>query len=1148
MDSKVHFFRLSLPKVSKQTLKIMKLTAIILFAACLQVSASGYSQITLSETNTPLQKVFQKIQEQSGYDFVSTYETLKEAGNVTINVRNVSLRKALEECLKGLPLSYVIIDKTIVIQQRTYLNTNSTINTAALAPPPIDLHGRVVNGKGEPLENVSVVIAGTKIGTTTNSDGRFTLTAPDNRNIVLEISSVGFQATTVKVGKQTEVNVTLENEVSGMNEVVVIGYGTAQKKDLTGAVGSISEKNIEKSSVTRPDEALRGKVAGVQVHTNSHSPGGGITVQIRGTASISAGGSPLYVIDGVPISTELATGRSNDAGSFGAPPNPLNSIDPSDIASIQILKDASASAIYGSRAANGVVLITTKRGKSGQQEINLDYNYGIAKLSHKLPFLNAQQWAQQANDRAVLSGQSKVYTDQEVAAFGKGTDWQNEVYRTAARQNYKLSFSGGNEGLRYLISGNIANQDGIVRGSNFKRYGTTINLDANVSKRLKIGESLMFTITDNKIIPTDTKGYEGISNVIDAIYEAPPTIPGRDSLGQPTVLAKYPLGGGRENPLVMTDKYQELANTGRILGNAFANYNIAKGLDLNVRFGFDITDWRYHEYFPIGSEAAAGVNGKARQSSMKNINISNANTLTYQTTIKDIHRITVLGGFTYQNNTNESLDASSFGFPMDIFQYYNLGLGSSVQAPSSYKSEWTLLSYLGRVNYSLYDKYLLTASIRADGDSKFGKNNKYGYFPSVSLAWQLGQEEFLKRMNLFDGLKLRASYGKTGNEAIGVYRSLSLLGTSFGTRSSYIFGSTNYPIAFPQNLPNPDLSWEKTSEFNVGLDMSIFKGRLNLSVDYYHKKTTDLLLDVPVPNQTGFGSVLQNAGAMLNKGVEVNINSTNLAGKFNWTTNFNISFNKNEILSLGGAPYIYTGWVGGGNVTPHDKNTARLQPGHSVGEFYGSVYEGIWQSQVEIDKVGTMPSAKPGDIRYKDVNGDGRYDTESDDVFLGNPNPDFTFGFTNDFNYKNWNLHVFMYGEYGNKVLNLAAQQLALDGLGPSAKRLDMWSTTNPKGGYPSARFSNPQRVSSILVEDGSFLRIQNVSLSYNLPVKGLLNGKIFRVARLGIGVDNLAIFTKYSGYDPEVNSYGNSNSSKGMDRFGYPPSRIYNFNISLGF
>ncbi|TKK68342.1 TonB-dependent receptor [Ilyomonas limi] len=1016
------------------------------------------------------------------------------------------------------------------------------LTVTAIAAAPIK--GVITDASGKPLEGVTVTVKGTTSATMTSSDGTFTIDA--GTGAVLVISSVGFESLEVPMTTGKNMTIVLKEKVNTMDEVIVIGYGSQQKKDLTGAIASVSEKDIEKTAITTPDQALKGKVAGVQVHTNSHAPGGGISVQIRGTASISAGGSPLYVIDGMPISNDFITGRSTDVGSFGAPPNPLNSIDPSEIASIQVLKDASATAIYGSRAANGVVLITTKRGQSGQQTTTAEYTYGIAKLSNKLPFLNAQQWAEQANERAVLLGQAKVYSDQEVANFGQGTDWQDEVYRTAARKEYKLSFSGGNAGIRYLVAGNIADQDGIVTGSNFKRYGATINVDANVSKNFKIGESLIYSITNNKIVPTDTKGYEGISNVIDAIYEAPPTIPARDSAGNPIVLANYPLGGGRENPLVMTDKYKQLTNTGRLIGNVYGNYTIIKGLDLNVRFGVDVNDWRYHEYYPIGSEAAAGAGGKASQTSMKNTNFSNANTLTYQTSINDNQRITILGGFTYQKNTNEVLSASSFGFPSDIFQYYNLGLGSSVQTPGSNFTEWTLISYLGRVNYSLLNRYLVTASVRADGDSKFGKNNKYGVFPSVSFAWQLGEEGFIKRMNIFNQLKLRTSYGKTGNEAIGVYRSLSLLGTSYGTRSSYIYGTTRYPIAYPQNLANPDLSWEKTSEYNVGLDMGIIKGRVSLSIDYYYKKTTDLLLDVPVPSQTGFGGVLQNTGAMLNKGVEIGLNSTNFTGKFNWNTNFNISFNKNKILSLGGAPYIYTGWVGGGNVTPHDKNTARLQPGHSVGEFYGSVYEGIWTSQEEIDKVGTMPAAKPGDIRYKDVNGDGIYDTENDDVFLGNPNPKFNFGFTNEFSYKNWSLHVFMYGEYGNKVLNLAAQQLALDGLGPSAKRLDRWSPDNLDGKYPSAAFSNPQRVSSILVEDGSFLRIQTVALAYNLPVKNLFSGKVIHSARLAVSADNLAVFTKYSGYDPEVNSYGTSNTSKGMDRFGYPPSRIINFSIAL--
>ncbi len=1003
--------------------------------------------------------------------------------------------------------------------------------------------GKVTDENDQALPGVSIVVKGTTTGTASTADGSYSL-AVKTGSVTLVFSFMGYVAQEVVVGNRTNVNVKLLPTAEQLKEVVVVGYGTQQKKDLTGAVGSISAKDIELSTINTPDKALQGKIAGVQVHTNSHAPGGGISVQVRGTASLSAGGSPLYVIDGMPLSTGAQTSASSDIGTFGGAPNPLNSIDPSDIESIQVLKDASATAIYGSRAANGVVLITTKRGKANQHTVDLDVSLGVQQVRRTLPFLNAQQWAEQANERATLLGRPVTYSAAQIAAFGTGTNWQDEVFQSAPRQAYKLSFAGGSQSLRYAIGGNYTNQQGILPGSNFKRYGTTINLDADVSKRLRIGESLIFTVADQYTVPTDTKGYEGVSNVINAIYQAPPTIPARDSLGLPNNLRNFPLGGGLENPLTMTERYRQLSNTIRLIGTAYANYNIMDGLDLDIRVGADIRDWRYHEYFPIGSEAAAGAGGKARQIAVRNINFMNSNTLTYSTSINNLHKIKVLAGYTYQREKNESVDASAFGFPSDVFEYYNLGLGSSPQTPNSNTNEWTLVSYLGRVNYSLFDRYLVTASVRADGDSKFGVNNKFGIFPSVAFAWQLGDESFIRKLNVFDQLKLRASFGRTGNESIGVYRSLSLLGTSFGTRSSYIFNGSKVPIAFPQNIPNPDLSWEKTQEYNLGIDFAVFNSRLSFSVDGYYKKTTDLLLDIPIPSQTGYGSVLKNTGAMLNKGIELAINSTNLSGKIGWTTNFNIAFNRNQVLSLGGAPYQYTGWVGGGNVTPHDKNTARLEPGHSVGEFYGSVYEGVWKSLEEIKQVGTMPAAKPGDIRYKDVNGDGTYNTESDDVFLGNPNPKFNYGLTNDLTYGPLSLHVFVYGEYGNSVLNLARQQLLLDGIGVSALREDRWSPTNPNGAYPGANASNPQRVSSIMVEDGSFLRVQTISLTYKVPpfVRFVKN------ARVGLGIDNLAVLTKYSGYDPELNSYGSSNTAKGMDRYGYPSARTFRLDLKLGF
>ena len=1005
------------------------------------------------------------------------------------------------------------------------------------------LTGKITDENDQPLPGVSIVVKRTATGAVSKADGTFSLTVKEGA-ITLVFSFVGYVAQEILVGGKTVIDVKMMPTAEQLREVVVVGYGTQQKKDLTGAVGSISAKDIEMATINTPDKALQGKIAGVQVHTNSHSPGGGIAVQVRGTASLSAGGSPLYVIDGMPISSGSQTSSSGDIGTFGGAPNPLNSIDPSDIESVQVLKDASATAIYGSRAANGVVLISTKRGKANQHAVDLDVSSGVQQARRILPFLNAQQWAQQANERATLLGRPPTYTTAQVDAFGQGTDWQKEVFQAAPRQTYKLAFSGGSQTLRYLIGGNYTNQQGILPGSSFKRYGTTINLDADVSKRLRVGESLLFSVTDQYTVPTDNKGYEGVSNVINAIFQAPPTIPARDSLGAPNNLRNFPLGSGLENPLTMTERYKQLSNTLRLIGTAYANYNIMDGLDFDIRVGADIRDWRYHEYYPIGSEAAAGASGKARQISVRNLNFTNSNTLTYAKTINGLHKLKVLGGFTYQREKNETMDASSFGFPSDVFQYYNLGLGSSPQTPNSNQNEWTLISYLGRVNYTFNDKYLFTASVRADGDSKFGVNNKYGVFPSFAFAWQLGEESFIRNLNVFDQLKLRVSFGRTGNESIGVYRSLSLLGTAFGTRSSYIFNGSKVPIAYPNNIPNPDLSWEKTQEYNLGIDFSVLKNRLSLSVDAYYKETTDLLLDVPISSQTGYSSVLKNTGAMLNKGLEIGVNSTNLTGKLGWTTNFNVASNRNQILSLGGAPYQYTGWVGGGNVTPHDKNTARLEPGHSVGEFYGSIYEGIWKSEEEIKRVGTMPAAKPGDIRYKDLNGDGTYNTESDDTFLGNPNPRFNFGLTNDVSYGPLSLHVFMYGEYGNSVLNLAKQQWLLDGLGVSAMRLDRWSPANPDGIYPGANASTPQRISSIMVEDGSFLRVQTIALTYRIPSFT----RLIKNARIGVGVDNLAVLTKYTGYDPELNSYGSSNTTKGMDRYGYPSARTFRLDLKVGF
>ena len=1004
------------------------------------------------------------------------------------------------------------------------------------------ISGKVTDDNKEPLPGVNVVVKGTTTGTVTDVDGNFQLSAPDNAQ-TLVFSSVGFVSKEVSIGNQSVLDVQMEPDVKALSEVVVVGYGTQKKEDLTGSVASVTSEDLKKVPVNTPDQAMQGRVAGVQVRTNSHAPGGSISVRVRGTSSISASGQPLYVIDGYPITNDFI--RSGDAGGDGGQPNPLNSLDPSNIASIEILKDASATAIYGSRATNGVVLITTKRGQSGQSSIDFETQLAIQQPIKTFDMINATQWANLVNEAADLNNQVRPFTDEQVASFGKGTNWQDEVYRKALNQRYKLTFSGGTDKLRYLLSGGYMNQDGILTGSNFKRYSTNINLDNDINEKFTIGSSLMFTNTIEQIIPTDAKGYGTQPGIIPSILTAPPTIPPYDEDGNPTVFSNYTLGGGKENPLFMATQYDLNANTVRLIGSVFGDYEILDGLNLKVRVGTDYRDWRYKAYYPIVSLVSSGRGGVASQISERTVNFLNENTLTYQKTIGEKHNLTLLAGYTYQQERDESLRGEAYGFPSDYYKYNNLSLASTPQSPGSGASKWTLVSYIGRLNYSFNNRYLITATARMDGSSKFGTNNKYGFFPSVAVAWKLDEEQFIQNLNTFSQLKLRVGYGNTGNERIGLYNSLSTISTSRTTGTAYVFDDQMVPVAYPSRIANPDLSWEKSRDVNIGLDLGFFQNRLSFTIDAYQKKTTDLLLNVPLPTQSGFGSVLKNIGSIENKGIEFSVQSVNLKGPLSWNTNINFSLNRNKVLDLGGAPFLFDGWAGGGNMAHNGTQVVRLEPGKPVGLFFGAVADGIWHSQEEINEVGTMPAARPGDMRFEDMDGDGVF-TASDDQYVGDPNPDFTYGFNNDFTYKQWSLNIFMYGEYGADILFLTKNKLAGGTNQLASDRLNRWTPEHPENDRLGAASGYPSLVSTDNVVDGSFLRVKNIALSYSLPV-GRWNVSWLRTAQITIAADNPFTFTKYPGYDPEVNSYGESNTVRGLDRFSYPAVQAYRVGINIG-
>lgn len=1008
----------------------------------------------------------------------------------------------------------------------------------------IDVSGKVSDEKGEGIPGVNVLVKGSNMGTVTDVEGRFNLQV-ENENSILVFSSIGFVTQEIVVGNRQTINVSLEPDITQLGEVVVVGYGTQRKQDLTGSIGSVSGEDLKKVFITTPDQAMQGRVAGVQVRTTSHEPGGGISVQIRGTSSLSASSQPLYVVDGFPISNDYASVAAEKGATT---PNQLNSIDPSTIESIEILKDASATAIYGSRATNGVVLITTKRGRSGQAQVDYSASVSFQNVAKKFDLLNATEWGNLVNEANDLNSQPHTFSDQQIAELGVGTDWQDIMFRTAVTQRHMLSISGGNEQLRYMVSGNYTDQEGVVIESGLKRYATTINLDANVSKKLTLGSSMTISHTQNQRTLDGTKSYSNEPSMVVSIFYAKPNVPAYDADGNITPNGKgFPGGNGEDSPLWMVKNYKRDSKTIRMLGNVFANYEIMEGLNFKVRLGMDYSNFANNTYYPIGSRIAGSTGGQATRTTQELVNFLNENTLEYKRTFNQKHQLTALVGYTSQNEKDETATAKAFGFPSDFYGYRNLGIASAPQPSTSYESKWILLSYLGRLNYIFNDKYLFTATARYDGSSKFGANNKYGFFPSAAIAWRLSEEGFIKNLGLFSQLKMRLGYGSTGNERIGVYKSISTIAAYNNFSNGYGFNGLQTPVAWPDNIANPDLSWEKAEDFNLGLDFGFLDNRIGVTFDIYKKKTTDLLMNTPLPRESGYASVLQNVGSMENKGFEITLNTVNTTGAFGWTTNFNYSMNRNKVLDLGGAAFYFTGWTGGGNNGHNGTNIVRIAPGEPVGGFWGSIYEGIYNDQNEIDEAGHQPNNRPGSERFKDVNGDGVW-TEADDLYIGNPNPDFIFGFNNDFTWKQFSLNVFMYGEIGAEVANFAVGN-KLEGSTNLLKsdREARWTPENPNGTSPAANQGTASVLSTRNVVDATFVRIKTISLAYNLPVDKL-GIKWMRSLQMSVAADNAFLFTDYEGYDPEVNSFGTQNDVKGVDRFAYPSLKGYRVGLNVGF
>lgn len=978
--------------------------------------------------------------------------------------------------------------------------------------------GKVTDETGQTVPGASVTVKGTQQGTLTNIDGTYTLNA--SPSAILVFSFVGYLKEEIAINNRSTIDITLKIDQKALEEVVVVGYGTQRKVETTGSIASVKAADLVQTPVANIAQGLQARVAGVQISQNSGSPGGNISVRIRGTNSINGSSEPLYVVDGIQI--------SNGGGITDV--SPLSTINPNDIESVEVLKDASASAIYGARAANGVVLITTKRGKSGVTRVTFDSYYGSQETRKKLDVLNASQFAQLENEVF----KNTYYKDP--ASLGEGINWQDQIFRKAPIQNHQLSINGGNDKTQLALSLNYFDQKGIIIGSGFKRYSFRINLDHQLSKKIKIGTSILSSYSINDGIQTGGEnigdGGAVTGSILGAAIGAPPTLQPYRPDGSLFPFGEQAGGQYREvtNPLGFAAVLRK-RTIKRSLINLYGEVNLLKGLTYRASFNADQSGELFNFYSPrsiVNKSDLTDNSGSATKANSNFLALLHESILTYSTTLAKDHTLKATAVFGTQIEMNNSNEISATGFPNDATQNEALQLALTRTVKSDRRSQ-RLDSYMARVNYGFKDKFFLDLTARIDGSSKFGANNKYGIFPAVSAAYRIIEEPFMKQVNWMSDLKLRASYGITGNAGgINPYQSLQ---TVAATESDYIFNHTYLTGINPTRIANPNLRWERSTQTNIGADISFLNNRLSLIADFYYKKTNDLLYVKKLPLSSGYNDITGNFASLENKGIELAVNGRISDGAFKWDISGNMTINRNKILDLDGG------------VTNERFATTYtvLKVGQPLGLFKTYVFDGVNQSGEAI-----LPGydGRLGGHKVKDVTGDGLINAD-DQVIVGNPNPKFIYGFSTNMSFKGFDLGAFFSGTQGNDIYN--ASRLSFEN--PLGQRnmlagvADRWSPTNPNNQYVSGFQGGRLPITNYVVEDGSYLRCKNITLGYNVPkFKG-----VERI-RLYVSANNLFTFTKYSGFDPEVNTYAGSNTVMGVDNFVYPQAKSLLGGIQVTF
>lgn len=1111
----------------------MKQKKQVLLSTILLCFSIGMAAQSVNMTNVTVKQALAQLQQNCGYSFV--YEVNDLNTNKRVSVKADNCEEALAQLLHEQGVSYTMKGKTVIISKKS---SPSNHTRSQQDGNKRNVKGIVKDTEGEPMIGVSIVIEGTSKGVITDLDGRFWIQDVP-KEAKLKITYVGYkEQNIIPYGKDNLTIIMQENDQT-LGELVVVGYGIVRKSDLTGAISSIGTDKLKERSGANVMSSLAGQIAGVQIQQVQGAPGSAPAIKIRGTSTITAGTNPLYVVDGYPIEN------------FD-----ISTLNPDDIAQMEVLKDASSAAIYGSRGANGVVMVTTKQGESGKTRVDANFEFGFQKAEHTIKMMDSQQFIQyyiDAHNNSWIAQGGKANDPNSVRPANyqipeqflnnpesfNTTDWQDILLRTAPTKQYQVAISGGSQNTKFRLSGSYLDQDGIIDRSFYRRFTFRSNVTHDINSHVTIGMNMAASYVNRRLYGTDGKAdCVSLSQQSDPIF---PIINERGTYGPTDPNSEWHQYQSYNlqlwHPYAVTREISKKDKTINGMINAYVQWNIIKGLHFKSSINGMISDRHYSDFRNEGQNYGwSGIQiAEGNANAYRTIDYLWENTLNYNHTFGK-HTIGAMAGYTIQKNEYTTETMTSQGFPNNMVKTLNAGRPS---AGATTEEDWSLLSYIGRVNYTYNDRYLVTTTLRRDGCSRFGKNNKWGYFPSISGAWKIKEERFLMDVDWLSSAKLRVSYGVTGNNLIENYGAIGLLSSN-----QYAFGTSVEPGLYPSTMSDPDLKWEKTGQFDVGVNIGLFNNRIYFEADYYNSITRDLLLNVPIPSITGFTTQLTNIGKVRNRGFEFLINTKNFIGTFKWDTNFNISLNRNRVLSLGpdNSPIYDTEW----------DVTTKTEVGKPVAQYYGYVFNGVYTSQVQIDATPHHPSTTVGDPIVVDVNNDKVID-DKDRTEIGHAQPSYQWGLSNTWSYKGIDLTITLNGSVGNKLVNNSYRYLGnYNGNRNGYADVNYYRSESQPGdgkhykpyvSYPGLQ----SKFSNLWVEDASFMRIANIRLGYVFP-KSLLAKTPFTAIRIYANIDNLHVFTHYkNGYDPEASTYTNALST-GKDFAAYPMARTITFGVKFTF